>query len=45
VRALPRLTLAESFERYHIDESIDDGRDREVWQDEAAKDVMGGTNG
>jgi hypothetical protein len=26
--------------RYHIDEPIDDARDREEWQDIAARDVF-----
>jgi bifunctional DNA-binding transcriptional regulator/antitoxin component of YhaV-PrlF toxin-antitoxin module len=41
VRALPRLTLAEALQRYKIEGPIDEKADREEWQDEAAKDVIG----
>ncbi len=41
VRVLPRLTLAETFERYKITEPIGDSWDPEAWYDEAAKDVLG----
>ncbi len=36
-----RMTLAESLERYHIDEPIDWKQLREEWQDIAARDAMG----
>lgn len=42
LRALPRLTLAETFERYRIESPIDEARDREAWQAKAAEDVLGG---
>ena len=41
LRALPRLTLAELLRRYHVDRAYDDAREREAWQSEAVKDVLG----
>jgi bifunctional DNA-binding transcriptional regulator/antitoxin component of YhaV-PrlF toxin-antitoxin module len=40
LHVLPRLTLAEALERYHIDEPIDWDR-WEDWKDVAARDVFG----
>jgi AbrB family looped-hinge helix DNA binding protein len=40
VRVLPKLTLAETFERYKITEPVGDTWDAEVWHDDAAKDVL-----
>ena len=37
-----RLTLEETFAKYQIIEPIDDAADREQWQDQAARDVIGG---
>ena len=41
LRALSRLTLEEALAKYHIVGPIDDAADREEWQDQAARDVMG----
>ena len=41
VRALSGLTLEETFAKYEITEPIDDAADREKWQDQAARDVIG----
>ena len=41
LKVLPRLTLAEALERYRVEGPIDDARDRESWQEAAAKDVLG----
>ena len=41
LQTLPRLTLAETLERYHIDEPIDWEHFTEDWQEIAARDVMG----
>lgn len=40
LHVLPRMTLAETLERYHIDEPIDWDR-WEDWKDTAARDVFG----
>ena len=37
---LPRLTLAELWERYKIEGPIDWAKDSEHWEAEAAKDVI-----
>ena len=42
LRVLPRLTLAEMLDKYHIDEPIDWERFTEDWQEIAARDVFGG---
>jgi AbrB family looped-hinge helix DNA binding protein len=42
LRTLPRLRFADLLARYRIEGPIDDERDREEWQDTAAKDVIGG---
>ncbi|MGH2353442.1 MAG: hypothetical protein ACRDI2_24685 [Chloroflexota bacterium] len=39
---LPRLTLAELLDKYHIEGPIDWVKDREAWKAEAAKDVISG---
>jgi AbrB family looped-hinge helix DNA binding protein len=41
LRRLPRLTLAETFERYRIEAPVDDAADRDAWHDVAARDVIG----
>jgi AbrB family looped-hinge helix DNA binding protein len=41
LEVLPRLTLAEIIERYHVDRPYDDAAIREEWQDEAAREVFG----
>ena len=41
IRRLSPLRLADLLARYHIDEPINDARDREQWQDIAARDVFG----
>jgi len=42
LRVLPRMTLAEMLEKYHIDEPIDDwAKVTEEWQEIAARDVFG----
>jgi len=41
LRVLPRMTLAETLERYHIDGPIDWERDRTEWQAKAAEDALG----
>lgn len=40
LRVLPRMTLADLLERYHIDEPIDWEHFTEDWQDVAARDVL-----
>ena len=40
IRRLSPLRLADLLDRYHIDEPIDDAKDREEWQDVAARDVL-----
>jgi AbrB family looped-hinge helix DNA binding protein len=45
LHVLPRLTLAEMFERYRIEGPIDEPSDREAWQAEAAKDIIGAPHG
>lgn len=35
------MTVAEAFERYRIEGSIDEAADREAWQEIAARDVIG----
>lgn len=42
LRALPHIRLAEALDRYRIDSPIDDAQDREQWQADAAKDLLGG---
>ncbi|MGH2532078.1 MAG: AbrB/MazE/SpoVT family DNA-binding domain-containing protein [Thermomicrobiales bacterium] len=41
IRVLPRLTLDDLIERYPIEGPINEQADREAWQAEAAKDVIG----
>jgi bifunctional DNA-binding transcriptional regulator/antitoxin component of YhaV-PrlF toxin-antitoxin module len=41
LKVLPHLTLAEMLDRYQITGPIDEVADREAWQAEAAKDVLG----
>jgi AbrB family looped-hinge helix DNA binding protein len=41
IKALPRLSLEEMFERFRIEDSIDEVRDREQWEEIAARDVFG----
>ena len=41
LKALPRLGPRQLRERYPIDVSIDETRDRAAWQADAAKDVIG----
>jgi AbrB family looped-hinge helix DNA binding protein len=41
LHTLPRMTLAEMLERYHIDEPIDWEHFTEDWQEIAARDAMG----
>ena len=42
MHVLPRMTLAETLERYHIDEPIPDWEKvTEEWQDIAAREIMG----
>lgn len=41
MKALPRLSLADLLERYPIEGPIDEPRDREAWEAQAAKDVFG----
>jgi len=44
LNVLPRMTLAETLEKYHIDEPIDDwDKVTEEWQEIAARDVFGAT--
>ena len=43
IRALTRLTLEESLSRYRIEGPVDEPADRERWQSEAARDVLGST--
>lgn len=40
IEALPRLTLAQTLEMYHIEGPIDWDKDREAWEAEAAKHVI-----
>lgn len=40
IRVLPRLTLAELLERYHIDEPVDMRAAREEWEEAAAQEFM-----
>ncbi|HEY7034909.1 MAG TPA: AbrB/MazE/SpoVT family DNA-binding domain-containing protein [Thermomicrobiales bacterium] len=41
LEVLPRLTLAEIIERYHVDQPYDDATIREEWQEAAAREVFG----
>ncbi|MFN0070698.1 MAG: AbrB/MazE/SpoVT family DNA-binding domain-containing protein [Chloroflexota bacterium] len=41
VRSLPRLRLADAFEKYHIEGPVDDAVDRLDWQDVASRDILG----
>ncbi len=41
IRLLPRFTLAEALERFRIEGPVDLPRDRELWEAEAARDVLG----
>ncbi len=42
LEVVPRMTLAEMLEKYHIDEPIDEWyKVAEEWQDIAARDVFG----
>ena len=44
LKVLPRLTLAEALGRYQVKGPVDDARDREGWQDAAARDVLGSSD-
>ncbi len=41
IEVMPRMTLEEMFEQFHIDGPIDLAADREKWEELAAKDVFG----
>jgi bifunctional DNA-binding transcriptional regulator/antitoxin component of YhaV-PrlF toxin-antitoxin module len=41
LRTVKQLTLAEALERYCIETPIDEARDRERWEAEAARHVFG----
>lgn len=41
IKVLPLLTLEEMFERFRIEEPIDERTAREEWEDIAAGDVFG----
>ena len=41
LRALPRMTLREALERYSVDRPYDDSGERDSWQEEALKDILG----
>jgi AbrB family looped-hinge helix DNA binding protein len=40
LRVVPRMTLAETFERYRIDEPVDIAADRGRWEEAAADRVL-----
>ncbi len=41
LRLVPRLRLADALDRYVIDASIHEDRDRAAWQEAAAEDAIG----
>lgn len=41
IRVMPKLTLDDLIDRYPIEGPIDWQADREAWEAEAAKDVIG----
>lgn len=41
IRRLSPLRLADALERYRIHQPIDDGADRDDWQDTAVRDILG----
>ena len=45
INVLPRLQLAEAMERYWIDGPVDIVADRLLWQETAAADVHGRSDG
>jgi bifunctional DNA-binding transcriptional regulator/antitoxin component of YhaV-PrlF toxin-antitoxin module len=45
INVLPRLQLAEALERYRIDGPVDVAADRLLWQETAAADVHGRSDG
>jgi bifunctional DNA-binding transcriptional regulator/antitoxin component of YhaV-PrlF toxin-antitoxin module len=45
IRRLPQLRLADLLARYRIEGPIDPEADREQWQAEAAREVLGPTGG
>jgi bifunctional DNA-binding transcriptional regulator/antitoxin component of YhaV-PrlF toxin-antitoxin module len=45
IRRLPRLRLADLLARYRIQQPLDLEADREQWQAEAARDVLGAPDG
>jgi hypothetical protein len=45
INVLPHLKLAEALERYRIDGPVDIAADRLLWQETAAADVLGRSDG
>jgi bifunctional DNA-binding transcriptional regulator/antitoxin component of YhaV-PrlF toxin-antitoxin module len=45
IRSLPRLTLKEMIERWHVDEPYDDAAVREAAEDDAAREAFGDWRG